>query len=99
MEPEKTQDQDFGTPRFARVTSVLLPIVAACSVSLSIVLHWRAYDLISKFLGLVLLFNLGIGLWAIFTQAGKDEKQRLAFMAQIAYTSLLLATILFNRQA
>jgi hypothetical protein len=98
MEPEKTQDQDSGNPRFARVNAVLVPIVTTCSVCLAIVLHWRAYDLISKFVGLALLFGLGVGLWVIFKKPGKDEKQRLAFMAQIAYTSLLLATMLFNRQ-
>jgi len=61
------------------------------------VLHWRDYDLISKFIGLTLLFGLGVGLWVIFKKPGKSEKQRLTFMAQIAYVSLLLATMLINR--
>ena len=97
MEPEKTQEQDFGRPRFARVNSVLVPVAATGLVCLAIVLHWRAYDLISKFMGTVLFLNLGAGLWVIFKKPGKDEKQHLVFMAQIAYTSLLLATVLFNR--
>ena len=74
MKSEKTQEEDFGGPRFDRVNSVLVPVVATCLVCLEIVLHW-----------------------VIFKKLGKGEKQRLTFMARIAYVSLLLATVLFNR--
>jgi hypothetical protein len=97
VEPETPQKQDFGSPLVARVNTVLIPIVATLAVGVTVALHWRAYDRISKFLGLVLLLNLGIGLWLTFQKTRQAKKVGSVSLAQIAYTSLLLATILFTR--
>ncbi|MGB8132042.1 MAG: hypothetical protein WCG81_19810 [Candidatus Angelobacter sp.] len=97
MEPGKAQQHDFGRPLIPRVNSVLVPVVATALICLEVVLHWRAYDLISKFMGTILVLNLGTGLWVIFKKPGKDDNQRLVSMAQIAYASLILATMLFTR--
>ncbi|HWS16784.1 MAG TPA: hypothetical protein VN223_02160 [Candidatus Elarobacter sp.] len=97
MEPETFQKRDFGSLLVTRVNTVLIPIVATLAVGVTIALHWRVYDGISKFLGLVLLLNLGIGLWLTFQKTRQAEKASSVSLAQIAYTSLLLATILFTR--
>jgi hypothetical protein len=97
VEPETPQKQDFGSPLVARVNTVLIPIVATLAVGVTVALHWRAYDRISKFLGLILLLNLGIGLWLTFQKTRQAKKVGSVSLAQIAYTSLLLATILFTR--
>jgi hypothetical protein len=94
MEPETFQKQDFGSPLVARVNTVLISIVATLAVGVTIALHWRVYDRISKFLGLVILLNLGMGLWLTFQ---KTRQAGSVSLAQIAYTALLLATILFTR--
>jgi hypothetical protein len=94
MEPETFQKRDSGSPLVTRVNTVLIPIVATLAVGVTIALHWRVYDWISKFLGLVLLLNLGTGLWLTFQ---KTRQTGSVSLAQIAYTALLLATILFTR--
>jgi hypothetical protein len=97
VEAETPQKQDFGSSLIARVNTVLIPVVATLTVGVTIALHWRVYDGISKSLGIVLLLNLGMGLWLTFQKTRQAEKVGSVSLAQIAHISLLLATILFTR--
>jgi hypothetical protein len=85
VEPETHQKQDLGSSLVARVNTILIPVVATFAVGVTIALHWRVYDGISKFLGLGLLFNLGMGLWLTFQKTRQAEKAGSAWVRMFSF--------------
>jgi hypothetical protein len=54
------RNQGFIAGLFNNSMSILLACAATIDVILAIVTHWKTYDLLGKFLGIVLLLNLAI---------------------------------------
>jgi hypothetical protein len=71
--------------------------VVTIDVSLAIVRHWKTYDSLGKFLGIVLLLNLVIVPLTRTIKFRRGEKPKPEILVQTAYIWLLLATLLFNR--
>jgi len=98
MEQTKPENQGILEGRFNKTVTVLLTIVAALAVCLTIVLHWRTYDWINKFLAVGLLLNLANVLLTIIVKRRKGITAKPDRWVQTAaYISLILAILLFNR--
>jgi hypothetical protein len=97
MEPATPAKEDFLKSRFYKGTTILIAIVVTIGVCFTIASHWRTYDWISKFLGIVLVFNLLVGPLPVIKRMRKGETARPEMLLQTAYIWLLLATLLFTR--
>ena len=97
MEKIELGNQGFFEGRFNNSLTILLAIVVTLDVSLAIARHWKTYDWLGKFLGIVLLLNLAIVPLTRIIKSRKREKPKPEKLIQTAYIWLLLATILFNR--
>jgi hypothetical protein len=96
MGQKELQNQGFFG-RFNNAITILLAIVVTIDVSLTIARHWKTYDWLGKFLGIVLLLNLAIVPLTRIIKFRKGEKPKPEILVQTAYLWLLLATLLFNR--
>lgn len=96
MEPSTPANQGFIAGRSYKILTTFLAFAVTTDVSLVIVRHWKTYDWLGKFLGIVLLLNLLIVFLTRTIKLGKEEKRKPE-MLQTAYIWLLLATMLFNR--
>jgi hypothetical protein len=97
MEQTKPENQGVFEGRFNKTVTVLLTIVATLVVCLTIVVHWRTYDWVNKFLAVGLLLNLAALPLTIILQSRKGITTKPDMLLKAAYIWLLLATILFNR--
>jgi hypothetical protein len=79
--------------------SKTLAVVVTADVCIAIATHWKSYDLIGKFVGIVLLVSLAVGLRSVFMKPREGERYPGVSFAVIACSWLLLATFLFNGQA
>ncbi|MBZ5494311.1 MAG: hypothetical protein LAO76_25580 [Acidobacteriia bacterium] len=99
MEEIKPENKDVLEGRLNKAGTILLALVATSAVCLTIVLHWRTYDWINKLLAVVLLLNLARVQLTISIKGRKEIIARPDTWMQTAYIWIMLATILFNRQA
>jgi hypothetical protein len=83
--------------RFNNPITILLAVVVTIDVSLTIARHWKTYDWLGRFLGIVLLLNLVIVPLTIVIKSSKGEKPKPDMLVQTAYIWVLLATMLFSR--
>lgn len=97
MEPARPEKQGWLVQSISKVTTNFLPVVVTADVCLAIITHWKNYDRLGKFLAIVLILNLAVALLAIFKKPREGEKNRRVTYVSLAYGSLLLATMLFNR--
>jgi len=81
----------------SKVSTNLLPVVVTADVCLAIITHWKNYDWLGRFLAVVLMLNLGMALLLVFKKPREGERNRRVTYVSLAYSSLLLATLLFNR--
>ena len=81
----------------SKVTTNLLPVAVTADVCLAIITHWKNYDWLGRFMAVVLLLNLGVALLLVFKKPRECERNRRVTYVSLAYGSLLLATLLFNR--
>jgi hypothetical protein len=49
----------------SRITTDCLAAVVTADVCIAIITHWKNYDLLGRFLGIVLTLNLGVGLFVV----------------------------------
>jgi hypothetical protein len=75
----------------------LLPVVVTADVCLAIITHWTNYDWLGRFLAVILMLNLGVALLLVFKKPREGARNRRITYVSLAYGSLLLATLLFNR--
>lgn len=99
MEEIKPENKDVLERRLNKAGMILLALVATSAVCLTIVLHWRTYDWINKLLAVVLLLNLARVPLTISIKGRKEITAKPDTWIQTAYIWIILATILFNRQA
>ena len=97
MEPTRPGNQGLLMQSISKVTTNFLPVVVTADVCLAIIIHWKNYDLLGRFLAIVLMLNLGVALLAIFKKPREGERDRRVTYVSLGYGSLLLATLLFNR--
>jgi len=97
MEPTTSGNRGFIEGRFYNAITVLLAIVATFNVSFATVTHWKTFDWLGKFLGIVLLLNLVIVPLTMTIRLSKGEKPKPDMLVQTAYIWVMLATLLFNR--
>ena len=97
MEQIKSGSQSFLEGRFYSAVTILLTLVVTFAVCFTIAGQWKTYDWIKKLLAGVLLLNLGTVPIAIIVRLRKGKTSKSDISVQVAYTWLLLATILFNR--
>jgi len=81
----------------SKVSTNLLPVVVTADVCLAIITHWKNYDWPGRFLAVVLMLNLGVALLLVFKKPREGERNRRVTYVSLAYSSSLLATLLFNR--
>jgi len=81
----------------SKVSTNLLPVVVTADVCLAIITHWKNYDWLGRFLAVVLMLNLGMALLLVFKKPREGERNRRVTYVSLAYSSSLLATLLFNR--
>lgn len=99
MEQINPENQGGPEGRFNKAGTLLLALVATSAVCLTIVLHWRTYDWINKLLAVGLLLNLARVPLTVSIKGMKEITARPDTWIQTAYIWIILATILFNRQA
>jgi hypothetical protein len=97
MEPTTPGNRGFIEGRFYNAITVLLAIVVTFNVSFATVTHWKTFDWLGKFLGIVLLLNLVIVPLTMIIRLSKGEKPKPDMLVQTAYIWVMLATMLFNR--
>lgn len=96
MEPTRP-DKGRLMQSISTVMTNFLPVIVTADVCLAIITHWKNYDRLGKFLAIVLVLNLVGALFAIFKKPRGDERSCRVTYVSLAYGSLLLATLLFNR--
>jgi hypothetical protein len=97
MEALTPGNRGFIAGPFYNALTILLAFLVTIDVSFAIVTHWKTYDWLGKFLGIVLLLNMAIVPLTTIIKLRKGEKAKPEMLVQTAYIWLLLATILFNR--
>ena len=97
MEPTTPVKEDFLKSRLYKVTTILLAVVVTIGVCLAIASHWKTYDWLGKFLGIVLVLNLLAVPFAVIKGMRRGVPARPEMLIRTAYVWLLLATLLFNR--
>jgi hypothetical protein len=97
MEPSTPENRGFIAGPFNNALTILLAFAVTIDVGLAIVTHWKTYDWLGKFLGIVLLLNLVIVPLARTIKFRRGEKPKPEILVQTAYIWVLLATMLFTR--
>jgi len=80
----------------SKVTTNLLPVVV------TVMFVWPSSPIgrittVCRFLAVVLMLNLGVALLLVFKKPREGERNRRVTYVSLAYSSSLLATLLFNR--
>jgi hypothetical protein len=99
MEQLKPENQRVLEERFNKAATILLALVGTSAVCLTIVVHWRTYDWINKLLAVSLLLNLASVPLTVIIKGRKGITAKPERWIQTAYSWVILATVLFNRQA
>ena len=97
MQPTTPVKQGFLKSRFYNASTIILAVIVTSAVCITIAGQWRSYDWVSKFLGIVLMLHLLIGPLTVIRRLKKGNSAGPDIFILIAYTWLLLATMLFTR--